>query len=300
MKIMLFNNLLNDFVKKATGYGFYLGVILTFILCIFAPVYFDFSSCENYTTIRCLSEFNRTFMMNDITLCSYNIAIQGCDGFLSMFTPIIVSFVSVPIICDEYNSGNKRFNILRTTKFNYYISKYITSSICGGLVLMLGYCLYIIFSYSFFPNVSNYPLEMHQEFMDNIINTEPRFEEHGYFYMLLKKCMGVFIYGVIASVPAIILSNIIRNKYLVICIPFFVKYVTVQSCSKFSSELMEKTENTEALSLNVIKTINPDSLLNSSIFSNVKSYIIIYNILLFLIGIILFHLSAEVKYDCGE
>lgn len=297
---MLINVLINDFIKKVIGFGFYSGIVFTFVLCIFAPVYFDFSSSENYTTIRCLFELERTSMLNDITLCSYNVAIQGCHGFLSMFTPIIVAFVSIPIICDEYNSGNKRFNILRTTKINYHLSKYMTSCVCGGLVLTVGYCIYIIFSYSFFPNVSEYPLEIRQAFMNNIINTEPRFSEYGYFYMLLKKCIEVFMYGFITSVPSIILSNVIKNKYLVICIPFLIKYVIVQTCSKLSSQLMEKTENTETLSIKVIKTINPDSLLNISIYSDVKLYIIIYNITFFLIGIILLYISAEVKYDYGE
>lgn len=295
---MLIHNFIVDFKKILIGYGFYAGILLTTIMCIFSPVYYNFFNSENYTFIKCLIEYDKEDMLNDASLSSYNVAIQGAHGFLSMFAPIIVAFASVPVFCDEYNSGNARFIILRTNKRKYRVSKYLSSSICGGMVLWCGFCIYIVSSYIFFPDISNYSLEIKNTFEESIKQSYPNFVQYGYWYVLLRISIEIFFYGVMTTIPSIILTSFVKNKYIIICLPFFLKYVIVQTCNKLSSESMEKSLNNHLL--NVIKTVNPDSLSNISIYPNLNNKIIGFNIALFVVGLILFTIISEAKYDCGE
>ena len=58
--------------------------------------------------------------------------------------------------CAERNNGNIRFVIARTGKLRYYISKFVSCFLCGGLAVLIGISLYMCAMYMLFPPLSSY------------------------------------------------------------------------------------------------------------------------------------------------
>lgn len=282
--------------KVLTGYGFYVSVAFTILLLALSSIY-STDNYDNYSAIRVLMEYDRDFMLNDTRLCSYSVVRNSTGGWFSMFIPIISAFAFVPIICDEYDSGSVRFNIFRSSKLRYHISKFIIGSISGGLAVLAGFIVYTFFVYSVFPNISQYSPESQSFFEQSIKNSFPHIFEYGYIPLLLLKSLEIFIYGFVSSALAVLFTSFIRNKYLVMCIPFFVKYVVTQTCTKFNFDAMVK-QNMGVIKLSNI--INPDSVLNLYLYNDYRHIIIIYNIILWAVLFAVYIVISGKRVDCGE
>lgn len=282
--------------KVLTGYGFYVSVAFTILLLALSSIY-STDNYDNYSAIRVLMEYDRDFMLNDTRLCSYSVVRNSTGGWFSMFIPIISAFAFVPIICDEYDSGSVRFNIFRSSKLRYHISKFIIGSISGGLAVLAGFIVYTVFVYSVFPDISQYSPENQSFFEQSIKNSFPHIFEYGYIPLLLLKSLEIFIYGFVSSALAVLFTSFIRNKYLVMCIPFFVKYVVTQTCTKFNFDAMVK-QNMGVIKLSNI--INPDSVLNLYLYNDYRHIIIIYNIILWAVLFAVYIVISGKRVDCGE
>lgn len=282
--------------KVLTGYGFYVSVAFTILLLALSSIY-STGNYDSYSAIRVLMEYDRDFMLNDTRLCSYSVVRNSTGGWFSMFIPIISAFAFVPIICDEYDSGSVRFNIFRSSKLRYHISKFIIGSISGGLAVLAGFIVYTVFVYSVFPDISQYSPENQSFFEQNIKNSFPHIFEYGYIPLLLLKSLEIFIYGFVSSALAVLFTSFIRNKYLVMCIPFFVKYVVTQTCTKFNFDAMVK-QNMGVIKLSNI--INPDSVLNLYLYNDYRHIIIIYNIILWAVLFAVYIVISGKRVDCGE
>ena len=252
--------------KVLTGYGFYVSVAFTILLLALSSIY-STDNYDNYSAIRVLMEYDRDFMLNNTHLCSYSVVRNSTGGWFSMFVPIISAFAFVPMICDEYDSGSVRFNIFRSSKLRYHISKFIIGSTSGGLAVLAGFIVYTVFVYSV------------------------------YIPLLLLKSLEIFIYGFVSSALAVLFTSFIRNKYLVMCIPFFVKYVVTQTCTKFNFDAMVK-QNMRIIKLSNI--INPDSVLNLYLYNDYRHIIIIYNIILWSVLFAVYIVISVKRVDCGE
>lgn len=282
--------------KVLTGYGFYVSVVFTILLLALSSIY-STGNYDSYSAIHVLMEYDRDFMLNDTRLCSYSVVRNSTGGWFSMFIPIISAFAFVPIICDEYDSGSVRFNIFRSSKLRYHISKFIIGSISGGLAVLAGFIVYTFFVYSVFPNISQYSPESQSFFEQSIKNSFPHIFEYGYIPLLLLKSLEIFIYGFVSSALAVLFTSFIRNKYLVMCIPFFVKYVVTQTCTKFNFDAMVK-QNMGVIKLSNI--INPDSVLNLYLYNDYRHIIIIYNIILWAVLFAVYIVISGKRVDCGE
>lgn len=53
-----------------------------------------------------------------------------------------------------------RFEIFRSSKLCYNLSKFITACLCGGFAVMLGFGLFTLADYALFPNINEYSAEL--------------------------------------------------------------------------------------------------------------------------------------------
>lgn len=81
----------------------------------------------------------------------------------------------------------------------------------------------------------------------------------------------MFLYGAVCAAPAIMFTGFIRNKYLVLCIPFFIKYAVSQTCIKLQSQAVSDYNNVDTEMLKISSIFNPDALSYLSDFGNDKS-----------------------------
>ena len=297
MKII--KNIMVNFKMIFTNYGFYICTAFTIILCFCAGIYRDPINNNEYSVIKSLIEFDREFMLNDNSFCSYKVAENGSGSWLSMFIPIISAFTFIPLVCDESESKFIRFSVFRSSKFNYHISKFLTACISGGLAVAFGYIIFTVSIYAVFPNINDYSKELQTILKEEISYIYPKSAGQSYIFILGIKSAEMFIYGAISSVPSIMLTCLIKNKYLVMCIPFFIKYTVTQTSTRLSSQALSNIENPNIRLLKFSAVISPDSILNVFNSPNMR-LIFIYNGTLVLTAFLFYIIVCGRRFDCGE
>ena len=293
------NNIIVNLKVIFTNYGFYICIIFTLILCLSTGIYFDDVTNNEYSVIRSLITFDKEFMLGNIDFCSMNIVIKGSGSWLSMFIPIISSFSFIPFICDESESKAKRNIIFRSSKLSFHSSRFISACVSGGIAVMLGYILFTVLSYIVFPNFNEYSSEMQDMYKDTLKYLYPKSPEYGMMYILILKYAEMFIFGFFSVVPAITLTAVSKNKYVVLCIPFFLKYSITQSCLKLSAKAYVDQENIDEKLIKLVCIISPDSILE--LFeSEYQKWIIVYNISIVVVLFFVYMIIQNRRFDFGE
>jgi len=296
---MIYIKIKSDFIKVFTGKGFYLCILLTIVLCFSANIYTDMIKNDQYSAFSALRKFDRAFMITDTSFCAFNVIHRAASGWLTMFIPIISAFAYIPLVCDEYEAKSIRFEIFRTGKKSYHISRFITACFCGGIAVTIGYAIFSIISFFVFPNINEYNISQRDIFFDIMSCNYPDIQ-NGFIQPMFKILGSVFIYGAAAAAPSITLTAIIRNKYLVICIPFFLKYAIGQTCLKLQSQAIIDYEHIDDRILRLSSIINPDSLVYLQQMGRDKKGVLIYNCVLVLIAFAFYLIIQLRRTDCGE
>lgn len=182
------------FIKRIIlNKAFWLSVAIASLLLLCSIVYTDIDSGQQYLFISLFYD-KASMQALEYGFISLGDIFLGYDSsYLWMFCPIIVGIPCVIV------KKTERFALFRTTKNKYFLSKYFSAIIAGGAIMF--------FAYLIFGLVCN---GMSKESILNI-----------YF---IKKLLSVFIWGITASIPATILSEFVRSKYLILCIPFVINY----------------------------------------------------------------------------
>lgn len=279
-------------------YGFYISIFAVFLLCFTSTIYTNTQTMENYSVIDVIIKINRSSMLKNTAFCSYYVSCAGTGGWLSMFIPITASVAFIPMLCDEKISRYTRAAVLRNGKTVYYSGKFITAILAGGLSTLIGYLLYVVVVYIIFPSIREYPQNMREGIKQAQSMYFLWWKGEVFSKTIIPKLVGVFLYGIFMAVPAVSCSIFSHNKYIVICIPFFIKYAVTQTCIKI---LMKATGNYEHINETAEKfsmTVNPDSVANAFQTENTYKTLTVYFILTALVFII-YLLQLRWRYDCG-
>lgn len=290
-------NVITEFKKIFTGYGFWLCVAFTTILCFSAEIYQDSLTGNRYSVIRALLSFDRETMLQYTDFCSLEVMRKGSWGWINLFIPIVSAFAFVPLECDEHEAKVVRYEVFRSSRIKFHLSEIISAVISGGLAVSIGYAIYALLVYFLFPGINAFDqenVEMYKE-MTQYMNIPDN-----YAVAALQKTACVFLYGVTMSAPVIMLSGLIRNKYLVLCIPFFIKYVINQTCQKVSAQMYSGGENVDQRLSDFISIINPDSAASLNEYGNLSKYILMYSLAVIAGCFVLYLVFSMRRVDCGE
>ena len=286
-------------IKKAvTIVGFYGCILFSTILCFSAIIYIDTVKNNNYSVCLSLFSFDRRFMLTDTSFCAQSIILKGADGWLPMFIPIISAFAFIPLICDEHEAKSVRFEIFRTSKCSFYISRFVTALLCGALAVTIGYLIFIALVLLLFPHLSEYRPQQTEMFYENLRYVYPEISR-GMLLPVVKTLGSVFVYGAFWAMPAVLLTAIVRNKYIVLCVPFFLKYALGQLCQKLQAQAVSDIQHTDMKLLEFTGVIHPDSLAHLSQLGDKKS-VLIYSGLLVIAAFALYMFLQTRRLDSGE
>lgn len=239
----MMRNLVVSFKKIFTSPGFYLCIAMTIFLLFAAEIYTDYDTQSRYSVIRALFDFSSEDRAKHYELYNVMIMKNARNGWLTLFAPIITSFCFVPQMCAERNENAVRFQIFRTSKVNYNISQFLSGVISGGFALAVGYSVFCAMVFFLFPNASaEFGILMNEDFN-------------------FTKCLAsIWLYGAFWSIPAMFLTSVLHNKYLVMCIPFFVKYGLTQNYQKILNNAIS-AESIDEDAIKLANFINPDGIL---------------------------------------
>ena len=256
-------------LKKATvSYGFVFCILITLLLCFASVVYTDSFTGKEYTVVEILLNKPRFKAYN---FSSINILHYSVSPYLTIFLPVLSSLPYVTFFCTERLSGNIRFVISRVGKTAYYLSKFISAILSGGLAIMCGFILYSIIIIICFDNSS---------FV---------------IYDYLKIYIGMFIYGVVSVFPAFFISSIVKNTYVICCFPFILMHFYYTSISKIQDHFIEIDKIDIVIKMNFLYP----SELKEILFDGDKGMIVYYLVLAF-ITLIGFSIIMNRRLDYGE
>lgn len=240
-------NLLVSFRKIMTSRGFWLCAGMTVLLLFSAEVYTDYDTQNRYSVFRALTDLSGEKMTSHFELCNIMVTQNARGGWFTMFAPIIAAFCFVPLMCSEREENAVRFQIFRTTKFKYSVTEFLSGAIAGGLAMTLGYLVFSGGAMLLFPGISEMTVDQL-----GMLKDVP--------FDFPKLALEVFLYGGFWSIPAMFCTSILRNKYLVMCIPFFVKYAITQVCQKILRNAFS-LDSIDEKKIKFANIINPDGIL---------------------------------------
>ena len=172
---------------------------------------------------------------------------NACSGWFSLFAPIIAAFCFVPTVCTERGEKAVRFQIFRTTRLKYSLSQFFSGVISGGAAISLGYIIFAALVMGLFPDIG----EMSEFAADVLLETT---------FDLPYQILKMFLFGAFWSIPAMFLTSVLNNKYLIMCIPFFLKYGLKQLHQKISQDAFSAVSS-DKNAIALANAINPDGIL---------------------------------------
>ncbi len=248
-----------DMDRTIFNISFMAAILVTFLLCFTENIYIDSSTMRAFSVFEALFRFDRAFMENRISFCSIMVFQSALSGYSAMFLPVLASFPFVYSQSVERNSGNIRFLISRTKRRKYYLSKFICAVLSGGICIVLGVMLFGIFSFVIFPHLGDY------------VAIDPEiYVPDGIFAEIVKKLVSSFIYGCANTVFAFFLSSFCRNRYIVLCVPFLMRFMQDTAVKKIivgdaGGNIYQMVFPFESYAPSQIPYLEADSMLYSTI-----------------------------------
>lgn len=182
------------FVKRIFSDKIYwLSVMAAIFLLLCSIVYRDPLTGEKYTFISLFYDETVREVLENGGISMNNILLGYDSGYLWMFCPIIAG---IPCVLTK---KTERFVLFRTSKNTYFLSKYVSNLLTSGAILLIAYLVYMTLAMI-------------------LMN------ENLWTMSLGKKLLSVCCWGVMSAIPSIVLSEFVKNKYLILCIPFVLNY----------------------------------------------------------------------------
>lgn len=186
---------------------------------------------EEISVIEAAATVSREQMLKNTSFCSLQAFQAGSGSWFKLFVPILAGLPFVALYRDEVSTGYRRFRIASMGKFRYCITKFITCFLGGALAISLGTVLYGICVAILFPSLNSYEQADIQMFLEMLNGTVPQ--------VIGQQMLSVFLYGGFWSIVSYALIGFIHNKYLIVGIPFMLKYIWGEICLKLGGQGVE-------------------------------------------------------------
>lgn len=272
----LLNSVYVDLKKSIFSPYFVVCIAVTTILMLSSLCYVDESE-RYYSIYDLMLYYPRDELSLNISFSSYMVFSNGLGSWLSMFVPIVAAFPLVPVFCTERSNNSLGFPLIRVGRKNFLISKCIASVLSGGIAVTIGYAIFGIIVFSYFPAVESFPETVTDIFTQMLF-------PYGVFVAYMKKFMCVFCYGAFYSLPALAMSVFTSNKYIVLCVPFLVKYLYDTVIQKITVDAMD---NGNADVLNISGSLSSNSIITGGLTAESITFYVLAAIALMLLFVLL-------------
>lgn len=239
--------LLSNFKKYITSKGFVLCIVFSVVLLLSAEIYIDPVTYNRYSVIRSLTDFTEEERIRiGREMCSIQIVSNALNSWFTLFVPITTAFCFVPIMCKEREENALRFQIFRSKKVAFNASRFLAGIVSGGLAATLGYLLFSGAVMLLFPSLSDFS-ETTAQHIREWSTPYPR------------QLLSVFCYTVYWGIPPMLLSSVLQNKYLIMCLPFFLRYGIKQFYYRTIQSVVYGDYNENLVSF--VTLIDPEAIL---------------------------------------
>ena len=275
--------------KTVTGCGFSACVLLTVILFITSPLTYDSNTDTSVSILQSFLRLSRGEMLRDPVYCTHSVLRSCVSGWVKMLIPMTTAFPFIPLYCRERETGALRFVSVRLSKQGHQTSTFFSAMLTGGLVMLCAFLLFALFTVTAFPDISEYETAhlMQPETGGGICRTA------------VLRAAELFLYGAVSAVPACLMTCLLNNRYLVISIPFFLKYLLIQHIVQQQTAVYENYADIDESRLAFLTMIDPDAV--SRLFSggdDLRNHVLLYAGLL-IAAFLIFSMILNRRCDCG-
>ena len=255
-------------------------IVMVLCLCLVTEVWSNSDNGEGCSvlSILFLADFRQFCLDNNIS--AQSVIRAGVSDWLVMFSPVICTLSFVRNACES--TSLRRFEYIRNGKLAGEISVFISGMLCGGVVMLSGYGLFLCFATIVFPSSSEFSREVSNMLMHGQTMTA--------FYF--SRLVGSFFMGAFSIIPAYIISLFSRNKFLIVCLPFMI-------CHLYTSVLNKIAGVSSKAIRPYIRAFLPDGIFSSFENNLVWLSIVVSFILVVFAGIVGI-ISVKRRNDCCE
>lgn len=222
---------------------FLVAVLSAVLLLLSGNVYRSGITAEEFSVFDFMLSKDRKALLLESGLQSYDIILRGVGGYFQMFLPILASVPFTAVMCGEKKNNNTRFEIVRVGKNRYAWGKGFASAVTGGCIALTAYLIFCGIVLMVFPHGIS---EMNRIPNDYLIekNIVCRFlmKHMSLAGLGLLKAGRMFLYGAFMAMPAYGMSVVVRNRYMLLTVPFTIYFllekVTEKQGVSFLRELL--------------------------------------------------------------
>jgi len=240
--------------KIRTGYYFYLCTAAALVLFFFGSVEYDYVAEQDISILHILMHMKKADMMQNPQYCAENILYHCQSGWLKMFSPLLAAFPYVIMHSTEQAARAWRFQSIRMTRRSADWGSFFTAMLCGCAVLLTAFLIFFAVVISSFPHFSQYDETLRNGLAYPIART-------------LRRFLNMMLYGAVSAVPAWLLTGFIQNKYLIVSLPYFFKYMYLQGRSFLFERVFSESDEINRPLLSMLNLTDPDYLLITHAYS---------------------------------
>lgn len=268
--------------KFISGKVFYAAILAVLVLLMAGTVYVDSLTGQEYSLAEVLFSSQSSRMIKEFALTGGEIIIGGTEGYLGLFMPVIAIMPFVQVICTEKKNSNARFEIMRVGKNRYVFGKFFAALTAGGLIAATGYLIMtIILLVRMGPGDVQADLAIiqgHNALYAFLIN------HLGFAGIILIKLVRMFLYGTYSVAIAFAMTVMVKNKYVVLSVPYIVTYFWEKGIDRMSDD------NLYALKpVSLMYIIHKNMLLG-----------ILFVVIVTIVSVTIYRRVLESIVDCGE
>ena len=279
--------LMKEEIKKMyTNPAFFIVIFAVMLIYATGVIYIEPMTQKSYNLFNISAMKNYREVLSNSWVSTETMIINGPDSYIWMFAPILASVPFVALLCGAKKNNNIRFEIMRVGKRSYIIGKMLAAMVTGGTAFLIGYIGYAIACYFILIPIGEeglFDISMNS-------NLNQLYEIGGIALIIVLRFVCIFVYGMTATILPFAVSSLIRNKYLVICVPFMLSYFVEVFFGKPIDFIMELSRTFSAS--------QPANMVRFDSEQNLR--ILLYWLVCVVLTMILHYVILNKRCDCGE
>lgn len=211
--------------KMMSNAAFFAAIAAVVLLMMTSNIFKSFNTGREYNLFDIVFSEEREELIKESGYSAVELITTADNSYLIMFLPIAAAVPFVMIVCGEKKNSITRFEIYRTGKNRYVLGKFMAAAVVGGVIAIVGTCVYALCIRLIFPGGTGERFAMSVDMIREQSKVfDIAFGKLGVAGIYILKLVRVFFYGAFSAVPAFGFSAVIKNRYVVLSLPFIVTY----------------------------------------------------------------------------
>ena len=200
---------------------FLLAVLGILVLCLAAIGEYDYTG-KSRTILEMMI---RGVEGQTVDQSSLALWLMGCSGWMTLLLPLLSTFGYLVTLSSERQGGETGSLLLRAGNFRYCMGKITGGALAGGTVSAAGFGLFGLVVLAAFPAFSGFPPEEQAFYLE-------MYGVCSAVGLVMNRLLGMFLYGIFVSFFGTGVAVAVKDRYMLLCLPFLMNYVYTQVISK--------------------------------------------------------------------